>query len=165
MWRHVYPWTAVSVSWHSKHTYKRIGEVQSEPHHHLMENYIVLAITELKNCWIDVKQQSSAHSLIYGERKTSVKINRFSHESLLKIWDFFHKCEKFRLFTSGRNPRSSISCLYDLSCIENASKRKKSISFEWMSHCLTRPQAETMIYSTGGDHGNHYTTDAVVLSW
>ena len=30
-----------------------------------------------------------------------IKINRFLHESLLKIWDFFHKCEKFRLFTSG----------------------------------------------------------------
>jgi hypothetical protein len=27
--------------------------------------------------------------------------NRFLHESLLKIWDFFHECEKFRLFTSG----------------------------------------------------------------
>ena len=25
--------------------------------------------------------------------------NRFLHESLLKIWDFFHECEKFRLFT------------------------------------------------------------------
>ena len=50
--------------------------------------------------------------------------NRFLHESLLRIWDFFHECEKFRLFTSGalaerverrwisltsgRNPRSSI---------------------------------------------------------
>jgi hypothetical protein len=29
------------------------------------------------------------------------KNNRFLHESLLKIWDFFHECEKFRLFTSG----------------------------------------------------------------
>jgi hypothetical protein len=27
--------------------------------------------------------------------------NRFLHESLLKIWDFFHECEKFRLCTSG----------------------------------------------------------------
>ena len=24
-----------------------------------------------------------------------------SYESLLKIWDFFHECEKFRLFMSG----------------------------------------------------------------
>jgi hypothetical protein len=24
-----------------------------------------------------------------------------SYESLLKIWDFFHVCEKFRLFMSG----------------------------------------------------------------
>jgi hypothetical protein len=30
-----------------------------------------------------------------------LKLNRFLHESLLKIWDFFHECEKFRLFTSG----------------------------------------------------------------
>ena len=30
-----------------------------------------------------------------------MKTNRFLHESLLKIWDFFHECEKFRLFTSG----------------------------------------------------------------
>ena len=29
------------------------------------------------------------------------KINRFLHESLLKVWDYFHECEKFRLFTSG----------------------------------------------------------------
>ena len=34
-------------------------------------------------------------SMIGGE------CNRFLHESLLKIWDFFHECEKFRLFTSG----------------------------------------------------------------
>ena len=38
------------------------------------------------------------------------KNNRFLHESLLKIWDFFHECEKRRRIshTSGRNPRSSI---------------------------------------------------------
>ena len=29
------------------------------------------------------------------------EINRFLHESLLKICDFFHECEKFHLFTSG----------------------------------------------------------------
>jgi hypothetical protein len=29
------------------------------------------------------------------------KINRSLHESLLKIWDFFHECEKFLLFTSA----------------------------------------------------------------
>ena len=28
------------------------------------------------------------------------KNNRFLHESLLKIWDFFHECQKFRIFTS-----------------------------------------------------------------
>ena len=31
----------------------------------------------------------------------SKNTNRFLHESLLKIWDFFHECKKFRLFTSG----------------------------------------------------------------
>ena len=53
----------------------------------------------------------------------SLEINRFLHESLLKIWDFVHECEKFVFsrversgtsgrrwisLTSGRNPRSSI---------------------------------------------------------
>jgi hypothetical protein len=28
------------------------------PHHHLIENYIVLAMIYLKNCWVGVKQQS-----------------------------------------------------------------------------------------------------------
>jgi hypothetical protein len=37
----------------------------------------------------------------FGCRKRCEKTNRFLHESLLKIWDFFHECEKFRLFTSG----------------------------------------------------------------
>ena len=38
------------------------------------------------------------------------KTNRLLHTSLLKIWDFFHECEKRRRIshTSGRNPRSSI---------------------------------------------------------
>jgi hypothetical protein len=35
------------------------------------------------------------------QTKIKIKFNRFLHESLLKIWDFFHECEKFRLFTSG----------------------------------------------------------------
>jgi hypothetical protein len=34
-------------------------------------------------------------------RSKKASTNRFLHESLLKIWDFFHECEKFRLFTSG----------------------------------------------------------------
>jgi hypothetical protein len=35
------------------------------------------------------------------KNKVMCEINRFLHESLLKIWDFFHECEKFRLFTGG----------------------------------------------------------------
>ena len=35
------------------------------------------------------------------ESQGYIGINRFLHESLLKIWDFFHECGKFRLFTSG----------------------------------------------------------------
>jgi hypothetical protein len=35
------------------------------------------------------------------KKKRQKKNNRFLHEFLLKIWDFFHECEKFRLFTSG----------------------------------------------------------------
>ena len=37
-------------------------------------------------------------------------ISKFLHESLLKIWDFFHECEKRRRIShkSGRNSRSSI---------------------------------------------------------
>ena len=36
--RHVYPRTDVSVSWHYKNPPKCVGLVQSEPHHHLIEN-------------------------------------------------------------------------------------------------------------------------------
>ena len=40
----------------------------------------------------------------------SCDINRFLHESLLKIWDFFHECEKRRRIshTSGKNSKSKI---------------------------------------------------------
>ena len=37
----------------------------------------------------------------YVFNQKNVKNNKYLHESLLKIWDFFHGCEKFRLFTSG----------------------------------------------------------------
>jgi hypothetical protein len=36
--RHVYPRTVVSVNQHCKNPTKRVGLVQSEPPHHLIEN-------------------------------------------------------------------------------------------------------------------------------
>ena len=44
--KHVYTRTVVSVSWHYKNLTKRLGLVQSGPHHHhhLIENYFVLAM-------------------------------------------------------------------------------------------------------------------------
>jgi hypothetical protein len=41
--RHVYQQTVVSVSWHHKNPTKRVGLVQSRPHH-LIENKFVLAM-------------------------------------------------------------------------------------------------------------------------
>jgi len=38
--------------------------VQSGPHHHLIKNYLVLAMIKLKNCWVDIKQQSLAHTCL-----------------------------------------------------------------------------------------------------
>jgi len=46
--QHVYPWTVVSVSWHYKNPAKRFGLVQSGPHHHFIENELVLAMIWLK---------------------------------------------------------------------------------------------------------------------
>ena len=40
--RHVYPRTDVSVSWHYENPTKCVGVVQSKPHHHLIENYLIL---------------------------------------------------------------------------------------------------------------------------
>ena len=40
-------------------------------------------------------------SVIVRLTQGKILINRFLQESLLKIWDFLHECEKFRLFTSG----------------------------------------------------------------
>ena len=37
---------------------KRVRLVQSGPHHHLIDNLLVLAMIYLKNCRVDVKQQS-----------------------------------------------------------------------------------------------------------
>jgi hypothetical protein len=39
--RHVYPWTVVSVSYHYKN--QHVGLEQSK-YHHLIENYLALAI-------------------------------------------------------------------------------------------------------------------------
>jgi len=36
--RHVYPRTVVSMSLHYKNPTKRVGLLQSGPHHHLIEN-------------------------------------------------------------------------------------------------------------------------------
>jgi hypothetical protein len=43
---------------------KGVGLVQSGPHYHLIEIYLVLAMILLKNCSVGVKQQSPTHSVI-----------------------------------------------------------------------------------------------------
>ena len=41
------------------------------------------------------KQARKGNAHVYVYRGCVLpKINRFLHESLLKIWDFFHECEK-----------------------------------------------------------------------
>jgi hypothetical protein len=35
---HDYSWTVFSLSWHYKNPTKRVGVVQSGPHHHLIAN-------------------------------------------------------------------------------------------------------------------------------
>jgi hypothetical protein len=42
--RHVYPQTVVSVSYHYKNLTKRVGLVQTVPHHHLIGNQLVGAM-------------------------------------------------------------------------------------------------------------------------
>jgi hypothetical protein len=42
----------------TKNPTKRVCLVQSGPHHHIIENYLVLAMIYLKNCWIGINQQS-----------------------------------------------------------------------------------------------------------
>ena len=41
-----------------------VGLVQSVPHHHLIENLLVLACYSWKNCLVGVKQQSLTHSCV-----------------------------------------------------------------------------------------------------
>ena len=54
--RKVYLWTIVSVSQHYKILIKRVGLVQSEHHHHLIEMQLALAMIWLKNYLLDVKK-------------------------------------------------------------------------------------------------------------
>jgi hypothetical protein len=46
--RHICPQTVVSESCHFKNPAKHVGLVQSGPHHHLIENELVLAMIYLK---------------------------------------------------------------------------------------------------------------------
>jgi hypothetical protein len=56
--------------------YKRIGLVQSGPHHHLIENWIVLTMIWLKNCSLGIKQQSLYFvNLSLTERKQQIPIS------------------------------------------------------------------------------------------
>ena len=42
--------TVISMSQHYKNPTKRVGLVQSEPHYHLIENQLILAMIQPKNC-------------------------------------------------------------------------------------------------------------------
>jgi hypothetical protein len=54
-----FPRTVVSLSYYDKNSTKRVGLVQSR--HHLIKMYFVLAMIDLKNCLLEVRQQSLAH--------------------------------------------------------------------------------------------------------
>jgi hypothetical protein len=56
--------------YHYKHLSKRVGLEQSGPRHHLIENWLVLAMIELKNCWVVVKQQ--VFSLTWSGLESSI---------------------------------------------------------------------------------------------
>ena len=68
------------------------GNWQSMPCDH---EYTVVCQQNKSKVAVTTSMPQTTSSITLG------KNNRFLHGSLLKIWDFFHECEKFRLFTSG----------------------------------------------------------------
>ena len=51
-----------------KKSTKHVDLLQSVPHHHHIENYLVPAMMQLENCWVGVKQQSITPFNIYTKK-------------------------------------------------------------------------------------------------
>jgi hypothetical protein len=73
--RHVYPRTVVSVSYHYIYPTKRTGLLQSEPHHYIIEHYLVLSM-------IQIVALNNNHSLTHYSICVPIKFKRM--ESLEK---------------------------------------------------------------------------------
>ena len=125
MEQHVYPRTVVSVSQQYTNPTQRAVQEQSGPHHNFTENQLVLAMIQLKNCYIGVKQQSLTHSLTTIKETFYVLVTRLTLFYLVVFIYFssFMLCFSFNMFKHleclccfllfHKNVYLQIICLYD----------------------------------------------------